>query len=513
MCFGIACFRLACFRFESVVLGVSCFRIAPPASMENLEVLVRGFAISSSSPVGLGLPRSVSFQGLELLWVVVVATIVLAVVSVSRVSVVTWGWSTNKSEGGHVRVRVHGAIVTAGGMFSAEIVNCSADSCSEDASSSDECVAERAEMLFIFDQKGASLMATTTKVPAQRVAASEKITQELPEIQELLQLEAAPQACSIAFPRLEGIEWDASPANAFPSCAVGSLLPAWASPVVCRASPLASRHNSFTDWDPLLKLRIRDAVLSDGSFARNSITLPLAPVAIPGSTSGATLKDDVVRVWDCDSKTLLKSVHLSEGGYSARAPVSAFDVNWESKVAAMSKEGGVLAFANLECGVYEECYQTQQSVVQAIHLDRASSRNTVFTGGPVSANPGCSVSLWDYRSSNRELTMNLSSAIALYGISTDGQELYVRDDPGSVATHDVRMLGASPVSRMPCDIVNHATQDRWWDIDTTLVDEDDEDDDDWFDCLTSEEIQTAGASSYMGRNFVKTLSRNFSTKA
>lgn len=222
----------------------------------------------------------------------------------------------------------------------------------------------------------------------------QQITQELPEVQEFLQLEAAPQACSISFPRLEGIEWDASPANAFPSCAVGSLLPAWASLVVYRASPLASRHNSFTDWDPLLKLRIRDAVLSDGYFARSDITLPLAPVAIPGSTSGATLKDDVVRVWDCDSKTLMKSVHLLEGGYGARAPVSAFDVNWESKVAAMSREGGVLSFANLECGVYEKFYQTQQSVVQAIHLDRASSPNTVFTGlFSAIASPSCQLIL------------------------------------------------------------------------------------------------------------------------
>lgn len=137
--------------------------------MENLEVLVRG-VVMQNNPGGLGLPRSVSFlQGMELLWVVAVATIVLAVVSVTRVSVVSVGWTWG-SKPGHVRVRVQsfasladGAIVTAGGMFDAEILNCSADSsCSEDASISSDCVSERAEMLFIFDENGASLMTTTT---------------------------------------------------------------------------------------------------------------------------------------------------------------------------------------------------------------------------------------------------------------------------------------------------------------------------------------------------------------
>lgn len=173
----------------------------------------------------------------------------------------------------------------------------------------------------------------------------------------------------ISSSRRVGIVWDASPL---------------VTPAVCRASSLPSRvvksTSSACDWDPLLKLRVRDAVVSDGrrtrSFSRNEFSLPLVPVAVQGS-GAVTLKDDVVRVWDSESKTLLKSVHLSERCGGA---VTAFDVNWESKVAAMARKGGLVSIANLEIAAYEECYQTPLPVVQAVHLDRTSSSKTLFTG-------------------------------------------------------------------------------------------------------------------------------------
>ena len=136
---------------------------------------MRGLVMQNA---GLGL-GSVSFQGVQVLWVVVVATIVLALVSVTRVSYVSVGWTWG-SKPGQVRVRVQSfsslledGIVTASGMFSAEILNCSADSCSEDASSS-VSEPDAAEMVFFFEKKK-NLLALPTQSSAPVRAAPEKV--------------------------------------------------------------------------------------------------------------------------------------------------------------------------------------------------------------------------------------------------------------------------------------------------------------------------------------------------
>jgi hypothetical protein len=462
--------------------------------MENLDLLVRGVAMQSSGgvPGGLGFSRSVSFQGLELLWVVFIATIVLAVMSVTRgVSVMTWGWSKS---GSHVRVRVQsfasladGAIVTAGGMFSAEIVHSSStDSCSEDADESP--VSERAEMLFYFDEKGASLMAHTTKHTARLPPPSVKHVTR-PVVPELLLLEPVPTPGSV--PRREGIQWNTN---------VDSLLPV--TPVVCTVPSLPSpvvRNTSPFDFDPLLKLRIRDAVVSNGSAYQSLPT----PVPIQSSDAVTTLKNDVVRVWDSDTRTMTKSVHLEQRS----AVATAFDVNWGSQVTAIARENSALSIANLDTGAYKQCYRTQQPIVQAIHLQ---SPNLLYTGA--SSNPGSAVSLYDLRSSTRELAVTLPTAVTIYNIQSRGSELYIQDESNSVATHDLRVLRSSPLSRKATTEVE-SSKNRWWDMETVSSEEDDVDEDDFFDCLPPSEEQTS-ASFNMSRSFVRAVSFNFSsTKA
>lgn len=132
-----------------------------------------------------------------------------------------------------------------------------------------------------------------------------------------------------------------------------------------------------------------------------------------------------------------------------------------------------------------------------------------FSGGPAAANPGCFIALWDSRSSRRELTLGLTSASAIYGIRSQGEVLYVRDEASSLAAHDMRMLGASTVTRVPCEMkLSGAPEDRWWDIDTTFEVEDDIDDDDFMDCQTAEETKRATSMS----SLVTVMSRSFSSK-
>lgn len=176
----------------------------------------------------------------------------------------------------------------------------------------------------------------------------------------------------IFFPRREGIGWDASP-GFVSSCDV------LANPSLPRAPALSSRvvkNASSGEWDPLLKLRIRDGVVIDGgsSFSVKDLTFPLAPVAIE-SASIVALKDDVVRVWDCETKCLAKSVRLPSGGDDV---VTAFDVNWEGNAVAMARKGGLVSIANLETAA--NCYETGHPVVQAIHLERSLFSKTMFTG-------------------------------------------------------------------------------------------------------------------------------------
>lgn len=179
---------------------------------------------------------------------------------------------------------------------------------------------------------------------------------------ELLLLEPVLTPGSV--PRRQGIHWNTNADLLFPVVA----------PVVYNTPSLPSRvvfNTSPYVFDPLLKLRIRDAVVSNGSAHYQSL-----PTPVPIQSSGAvtTLKNDVVRVWDSNSRAVIKSVHLEQ---RAAAIATAFDVNWESQVAAISRENCSLSIANLDSGAYKQCYQTPQQIVQAIHL---SSPNLLFTG-------------------------------------------------------------------------------------------------------------------------------------
>lgn len=494
--------------------------------MENLDVLVRGVVMQNPGP-GLEL---ISFRRVELLWVAVVAMIVLALLSVKRVSIVRVGWTWG-SKPGLVRVRVQSfSSMSDIGMFDDELLNCSADSCSEDASSSSsDDQSGTAEMVFIFGKK---MMPLNLPSPSQasivRIAPETVIgTRQTPSQDFEMSLDSPsalfpiPQPTDAKFaesPWREGIDPDFSQT----SRGADSPLSLWAqsltTPLVGVAPPppatIVKNVDSSCEWDPLWKLRIRDAVVRDtrkyspsGTFK----TLPRAPVATQDD-SIVTLKEDVVRLWNSEARCLVKSVHLPNCN-SGDDLVTAFDADWESKVAVAGRKGGRLLLTKLEGPFYEKCYETNLNV-QALHLDRSSSLKTIYTGGPTIANPGCSVSLWDSRSSSCQLSVNLNSASSIYGIRSLDQELYVRDQVDSLAAHDVRMLGAASVTRVASDVnYEHTQEDRWWDIGTTIEGDQDDEDDEFSDSLTAnDETKGARGSSYMG-SLVRAMSRNFSTKS
>jgi hypothetical protein len=193
-----------------------------------------------------------------------------------------------------------------------------------------------------------------------------------------------PIEARITVPKRAGIEWDELPC----SLDFDALLPSWAQPLcqplVYTAPPprswvVTNTPSSTFEFDPLLRLRMLDSVLCNRCPV-NEFRLPLAPVAGKDSRI-ATLKNDVVRLWDSEGGSLVKSVHLPKG-YGG--PVSAFDVDWESKVGALGRMGGLVSVANLESAVYEKSFETQQPVVQAVSLDKSSLARTMFTGQFVS---------------------------------------------------------------------------------------------------------------------------------
>ena len=191
----------------------------------------------------------------------------------------------------------------------------------------------------------------------------------------LLDWTPQPTESVVSRPTREGIGWDVSPTSSLSSCGVDSDLLQSITP-----SRVVENTSSFGMWefDPLLRLKVYDAVLSDGRsfFSVKDCTFPSSPVAIQGS-SLVTLKDDVVRVWDIDTKSLTKSVRLSKGGDEL---VTAFAVNWESEAVGMARKGGLVSIVNLESAAYANCYETQQSVLQAVHFSSNSVPKTMFTG-------------------------------------------------------------------------------------------------------------------------------------
>lgn len=84
----------------------------------------------------------------------------------------------------------------------------------------------------------------------------------------------------------------------------------------------------------------------------------------------------------------------------------------------------------------------------------------------------------------------------------------MRDESLSLAVHDMRMLGASTLTRVSCDMrLSSAHEDRWWDVDTIFEEEDDIDDDDFMD-QAPEEVKPATSMSTL----VTVMSRSFSSK-
>ena len=209
---------------------------------------------------------------------------------------------------------------------------------------------------------------------------------DLQKIESLLLLSSQPIEVAVSRPIVlrEGIVWDVSSPASPSGCGVDAGLSARAQSLgnsaVSTAPPLPSRvvkNTSYEEWDPLLKLKIRDAVVSDGvsSFSVKDFTFPLAPVAIQGSGI-AVLGNDVVRVWDSDTRSLMKCVRLPKGNDA----VTAFDVNWGLEALAMTRKGGLVSLVNLESAAHANCYETQQPVWQAVHLNSSPFSNILFTG-------------------------------------------------------------------------------------------------------------------------------------
>lgn len=110
---------------------------------------------------GLGSLGLIDLGGLEWAWTVaVVATIVVAFVSVKGVSLVSVGLSWREKPGG-VRVRVQSfssssdgnCIVTASGVFSAELLKSSEAEVEDSLEGAKNASKVAAEMVFIFEKK------------------------------------------------------------------------------------------------------------------------------------------------------------------------------------------------------------------------------------------------------------------------------------------------------------------------------------------------------------------------
>ena len=140
----------------------------------------------------------------------------------------------------------------------------------------------------------------------------------------------------------------------------------------------------------------------------------------------------------------------------------------------------------------------------------------LVAGGPGIATSGCSVSLWDTRTSDRQIDAKLNANL-IYGLRAQGNEVYVRDDLKYVSLHDVRMLKGLNVGRIPCGVNSELklqeSEDKWWDVDVATDEDDVDDDGEFWDCQsTHSEGKETGKSSMVG-NFVLAVSRSFSSKS
>lgn len=213
-------------------------------------------------------------------------------------------------------------------------------------------------------------------------------------------MDPQPSEGTISVSRREGIEWDPGtsphmlPSSSSPSsCSANMefLLPSWAQtltkPLVAYRTPfsvLAESSTSLaTGWDPLLKLKIRDAVCGHRkSFSSTPENFRISPVVGKDCNNLVSLRNNVVRLWDINAKTEEKRVFLPKRGSNANANAltSAFDVDWDAKRAALGGVDGSLSFVDLECSAFEKSYQMQQAVVQALQFDQNSSTKIALAG-------------------------------------------------------------------------------------------------------------------------------------
>lgn len=194
--------------------------------------------------------------------------------------------------------------------------------------------------------------------------------------------------------RREGIEWDSGTPPT--SATSGRRMPSFLSPrnsttfdmaghIRSLTTPLAStdllrkvppsmfKTSPSTEWDPMLKMRMCDAVLGGSKNFEVKRLLPLAPIT-RGSENLITLKNAVVRLWDRNDRSVLNSVNLPTEYGSA----SAFDVDWGNQVAAVARVDGSLSVAHLDCAMYEKTFHTQQSMIQSLRFWDTS--NTLISG-------------------------------------------------------------------------------------------------------------------------------------
>ena len=212
-------------------------------------------------------------------------------------------------------------------------------------------------------------------------------------------MDPQPTEGTISVSRREGIEWDPGTSPHILSSSSSSsssselLLPSWAQtlakPLVAYRTPFLVSADSSTSfasdrWDPLLKLKIRDAVCGDRKcFSSTPENFRLSPVVVAKDGNNlVSLRNDVVRLWDTNAKTEVKRVYLPKRSSTANvnALTSAFDVDWDAKRAAVGRVDGSLSFIDLERSAFEKSYQMQQAVVQTLQFDRNSATKTALVG-------------------------------------------------------------------------------------------------------------------------------------
>jgi hypothetical protein len=152
--------------------------------------------------------------------------------------------------------------------------------------------------------------------------------------------------------------------------------------------PSAAAHDY---WNPLLRLRTRDAMLCS-TMRRFNVTsstpeiVELSPI-LRDLDHIITLKKDVVRIWDAASRKVLVSCHLpklNNGHRGFGSTSSSFDVHCDSKTAALGSLDGDLYLVDLQTAMCYSQFQGSRSGcgIQSLVFNSWSSSapNTLITG-------------------------------------------------------------------------------------------------------------------------------------